>query len=396
MSSTEPNQRERRRGTLSSAVSGGLVALIALVVFVTIAVFPTGRPDPAGATIDGPTDWYNLVRLAVAAFVVCAAGVFVYRRTSSRALVMALALGLTFIGLDSLAVIDQVASQAGKLPPQELVNELRVERQNHWSGISPQRRETMEKAAGALIAGIMELASHRRRLYCAYHVSYVFWAVLILYAGYLGQYAVGRLVRPGAPARRESSLYVAENAGIDLAAGLAAGVLAIALASAMAACSGGGASFVRDIGMPEMTARANAAAHTDAREQPAAPAAENVEALRSGNAVAPTRLKRLRVYVLLVVTCFFVAGYVMAVAVRPRTSTWIVCGAIVGVMLLGAIGVLFAGNAERFGMTFRLLELSPFTLSGVAVAATLFGDWTGRQLVGRTAVQQNIGAMRPL
>lgn len=375
---------------------GGLVALVVLVMFVTIAVFPTGRPEAAGATIDGPNDWYNLVRLAAAAFVVCAAGVFIYRRASSRPLVMALALGLAFIGLDSLAIIDQVASQVGRLPRQELVNQLRAERQNEWSGVSRQRRETMERAAGALMAGIMELASQRRRLYCAYYASYVFWTVIILYSGYLGQYAVGRLVRRSAPARRESSLYVAETAGIGLTAGLACGMVAIAAASVLAAWSPAGASFVRDIGMPEMRVPGRAAARGGAVESSNSGVPENMPQPPNGNAVAPTRLQRLRIFSLLVVICFFVAGYVTALAVRPRTSTWIACGAMVGVMLLGALGALFADSAERFGTFCRLLELSPFTLSGVAVAAALFGDWMGRQLIARTRAQRGVRVMRPL
>jgi len=381
-------------------VRGGLVALLVLVLFVTIAAFPRSRPDPSGPAVKGPDDWYNLVRLAAAAFVVCAAGTFVYRRTSSRPLVLALALGLVFIGLDSLAVIDQVAAQAGRLPPQELINGLRDARGAGWNGVSPQRRNMMERAAGEVVAGVFDLARHRRGLYCGYYGAYVSWAVVIIYAGYLGQFALDRLVYRGERRRRESALYVAENAGIGLSAAVASGVAAIALSSILAAWAGSGTGFVREIGLPEIsgarTPDAGAAPESEAPSPAYAPRPNPRTAAAGQTDPGTARLNRLRLYALLVFICFFAAAYITALVVRPRTSTWVACGALVGVLLLPAVGAAVSRDPMAFAQGFRLLELSPFTLAGLAVAAALLGDWLGRQIVARARAQSSERVMRPL
>jgi hypothetical protein len=52
-------------------------------------------------------------------------------------------------------------------------------------------------------------------------------------------------------------------------------------------------------------------------------------------------------------------------------------------------------DLARFGRFFHILELPPFTLTGVAVSSALAGDWVGSHLV-RSKVYKHDERLRPL
>ncbi len=428
MSSTDltgRNTRDRTAGStgahdgpsaperLRNSVKGGLVALLVLVIFVTIALFRREEPRPLDTAIKGPEDFYNLLRLTLTAMVACAAGAIIHRQTSSRPLVLALALGLLFVELDSTSIIESVAVPAGRLPSQEFLVRLSRAQQEGWPGMSPARRETMEQAAGGVMEGVAELTRQRRLLYCIYYASYLFWSFTIIYAGYMGRFAVDRLLDRAAPpgsasgeARsvevysesRESALYVAENAGIGLLAGIASGVTAIVLASFLAVWGPSGRGFVREIGLPELSERIRVSEWENTRHTGAGEPAGDWRAAGEGlmTETGTDRLRRLRFYAALLVITFFVTAYITALILRPRTSTWVACGAIVGVMMLPAVGVVMSHEPALFAWGFRLMELSPFMITGLAVSAALVGDWCGQEVLSRIRDKTSAPVMRPL
>ena len=108
----------------------------------------------------------------------------------------------------------------------------------------------------------------------------------------------------------------------------------------------------------------------------------------------------------MIMLSFALSGYVASLVIKPRTSTWVACGAVVGVMLSPAAAIAMSFQpalAEKVPLLvnalvgyFRLLELSPFTLTGLAVSAALAGDWLGRELVAYLRVSERSQTLKPL
>ena len=99
-------------------------------------------------------------------------------------------------------------------------------------------------------------------------------------------------------------------------------------------------------------------------------------------------LERFRLYALLTALCFSVTAYIGALVARPRTSTWVACGAIIGVMLLPFAASRMGADPESPRAMFKLLEMSPFALAGTAGAAALAGDWVAKQLMARRSAER--------
>jgi len=128
-------------------------------------------------------------------------------------------------------------------------------------------------------------------------------------------------------------------------------------------------------------------------------------------------LSRRRACTLVTALAFFVGAYVAGIMLRPRTSTWVACGAIVSLMVLPLLAVVFllpsgslammpSAAAEyhltafdarfaTYGRFFHMLEISPFTLAAVAISAALAGDWLARALLLR-ASRRRPETFRPL
>lgn len=412
MSSTE-----RLRGPISgNAASGGtglskgssrlneivrelLVVLFALVAFaVVISVAPPG--SAAGGGLAGPADWPALLRLSVLALLVAAAAALLYQRPSSRPIIIALALGLILVNLNSALIVKQVETQTG----------------NPWIPQPGSLMPLNEEGRMDVLAGIVSQQVSRLRLYGRYYLVYLLWVVTILYSGYLGRYLVDKGIssirgRRGPPSgqavgredggardeaadvearmsRADAALYVAENAGLGLAASTASGIVAVLLAVIMILFTRSDDAFVRMevTGAARMVAQYQRRLVGEGRKWQASKLPRGILPARSEVTVKVPRLARLRAYSTFVALCFFIAAYVTALLVRPRTSTWVACGAVLAVMLIPVGAVVWSLNYGRLLAYplvgyMRLLELSPFTLAGVAVTAALVGDWLGRELL---------------
>jgi hypothetical protein len=93
---------------------------------------------------------------------------------------------------------------------------------------------------------------------------------------------------------------------------------------------------------------------------------------------------RLRTDILLVALSFCVTAYIAALLVRPRTSTWVACGAIIAVMAFPVVAAQLAIDPQQPPAVFRILEVPPFAFSGAAVAAALVGDWLAKVVITRS------------
>jgi hypothetical protein len=185
-------------------------------------------------------------------------------------------------------------------------------------------------------------------------------------------------------------MYFAENAGKGLGSSVAAGLVAILLASSLAEMAippsrrpkgipaGEQVRVIEKPGPGSSEARANGAgASRDARGgmllyEAGGPASEYSHA------------QRLRTRLMLVVLAFFITGYVAALAVRPRTSTWVAVGAIAGVTALPLLAAKLGVRPQRPTAFFAILEVSPLMLAGTAVASSLMGDWLARTILARS------------
>jgi hypothetical protein len=355
-------------------------ALFTYAIFVsTCYFFPGGGgASSGGLIIQAPDDWYNGLRVSMAACLVSALGALVYRR-SSRPMAIGLAVGLVSLNLDPASVWEQVrslASTPGPIAPDIMKKLSHLADFNAEEWTQPSTLDDLRRA----------------NLYWVYYLGYVFWTMIVLYSGYIGQYVVG-LVAVKGEARKESTIYIAERAGVGLFAGIAAGVAAAVIAT--------GLSAVATENAPVAAARPTVRAAVS----PAAPEARGGAQVRrgpsgaaggaqkAGNSLLSARaqvvreplsaLERFRLYVLLTALCFAVTAYIGALVARPRTSTWVACGAIIGVMLLPAVASRMAAVPQNPKTMFKLLELSPFALAGTAAAAALAGDWIGKLLIAR-------------
>ncbi|MHC4712645.1 MAG: hypothetical protein ACYTAN_05145 [Planctomycetota bacterium] len=398
---------------VGKACRAGLATLLVLALFVTIATLATARRGgaPDEPTLRSSQDWFALLRLSIAAFVVSGAGLLVYRHASSRVFVLAVALGVIFVNVDAARVVDEVNRSVG--PP-----------------LGIEAREALKAdETGKLADEMGQLGHGRMMLYCFYYLFYCFWVVIILYSGYLGQYVVDRLVTRSLTALRESALYIAENAGVGLVAGLISGVLAMTMTGAMVAFVVRDVSFARQevwgfpagIGSTQAPDReaegGGAAAEAPGRVAESGgptpvetekPERTGAEQPRDKGGTADTgsgqydysrlpRLRRLKAYALVVFLTFFLAAYTAAIVVRPRTSTWVACGAIIGAMTAPLAAALVPLSWPRINLLLlSLLELSPFTLTGLAVAAALLGDWLGKEAVAYARSRDTAPRLKPL
>ena len=343
--------------TLRTAARALVAALFCFAVFVSVCYFFSGGADPAsgGLIIGTPDDWYKGVRVSITALLASAIGTLVYRRPYSRPMVAALAVGLVFLNLDPASVWTQVNA---------------VLNADKWYKPS-----------------LVDVA-RRTRLYWVYYLAYMLWSVIVLYSGYIGQYLAG-LAAFRRESRRESAAYVAENAGVGLLTSILAGIVAMFLAGALSYMAI--QVFQTAANAPPNRTRVaiEAITHPPGKQPPVAhgpsgpPQAPPKPEPPQKTGLGPASFERLKVHLLLLALAFFVTAYVAALLFRPRTSTWVACGAIVGVMAFPAAAVRFVADPQAPTAFFRLLEISPFALAGTAVAAALSGDWLAKSIIAR-------------
>jgi hypothetical protein len=425
------------------AIVAWLFVLVAFVTFSNI-VCRSGGPLSESLrpifVIRTPEDWVDGLRISVVALLVSTAGALIYRYPFTRPSILALAIGFAVMNLDPAllgfdqgysTLLEQVRSTV-TMPP-----------------AIPGENPAAAEATFALTAFA------RDRLYLLYYVGYVLWLIVVLYSGYLGQYIASFALARRHEERRESAVFVAERAGISLFASLLAGVLAVVFASSLAALiaregkeSAPNAWYFdptvateikhvvpappkADRAAQESPAKAGVTASPRTRVARAVIMQPEVAAAR-GSSVKRSDEARLfvygdqekqRAYILITALSFFVGAYIVGVVVRPRTSTWVACGAVVAVMLLPAAVIYvflpsveiesqvpagaaddvilvlarsLAGLMARYGTFFRLLELSPFTLASTAVVSALAGDWTAKTLISRRTSRKALPVFKPL
>ena len=376
--------KEIATGRWSTVPRAIFATLCTYAVFVSTCYFVPGRGDASSGAliIQAPDDWYGGLRVLITACMASALGALLYRR-SSRPMAIGLAAGLVSLDLDPSSVWEQVrslASTPGAIAPEVMkkLSHLRDFNAEEWARPSP-------------------LDDLRRvNLYWVYYLAYAFWTMIVLYSGYIGQYVVG-LVAVRGEARKESALYIAERAGVGLFAGIIAGVVAAVMATGLSAVA------TEDVAAQAVRSTARATAWSARAQTPgggqvrvgpsgAAGGQEAANLFLPGRARVAretlSALERFRLYALLTALCFSVTAYIGALVARPRTSTWVACGAIIGVMLLPFAASRMGADPESPRAMFKLLEMSPFALAGTAGAAALAGDWVAKQLMARRSAER--------
>lgn len=332
-----------------------------------------------GPAMKTPGDWLNGVHIAVAALQASAIATLVYRRPNSRPMAIGIALGLLLLNVPVQGILEEVSDlvRIPQFPTKQAIARMPHFVQSDWVQL------------------ILSASVLRARMYWAYYLTYILWSVVALYSGYLGQYLVGFLLFKS-QARKESAVYLAENAGMGLVASITAGVVAMALAAGLT-----------EVAMPgvhkaALLPPASAAPVAAVSPGPAAPPPGGVSGRVGeflGDVLAPAAgyasSGRLRTQLLVTVLCFSVTAYIAALSFRPRTSTWVAVGAIVGVMLLPLAAVKLVVGPLRGAPFFGILEVSPFMLAGTAVASALGGDWLARLLMAHAAGRKK-DVYRPL
>ena len=364
---------EAANNRLKGAVRVVLAAGLCFVIFVAISYLSSGPSAMArGLILRAPDDWFDGVCVCLAALLASGIGTLVYRRPSSRPMAMAIAVGLLFLNLDPVSVWEEVRAlvEVPVLPPPGITSQL-----HHYSA-----EEWTQLVSVALV--------RQARLYWVYYLGYMFWTVVMLYSGYLGQYLVG-MVLFKRESRMESAVYLAENAGVGLLASIMAGVFAIVLTGALSWMALPESPVIAAAAQPAGVSSLRAGTLAPGPVQPPGPG-DNAHAtmtalLRSDALPQPAPADRFRVALFVVALPFFVAAYISALSARPRTSTWVACGAVVGVMILPALAARLAVDPQGLPPFFAVLELPPFALAGTAVAAGLVGDWLARLLLARAS-----------
>ena len=202
-----------------------LAAVFCFAVFVFVCNLFSGTTGGGGLVIRTPDNWYDGVRVSLTALLASAMGTLAYRRPYSRPMVGALAVGLVFLSLDPMSVWEQVSRMSSVLPAMSAAEQATASRLPEFY------TEWMSLRAFAMV--------RRVKLYWVHYIAYLLWTVVTLYSGYLGQYLVGLTIFKK-ESRKESAIYVAENAGVGLAASLLAGVAAILLGGGPFVCRGAG------------------------------------------------------------------------------------------------------------------------------------------------------------
>lgn len=354
------------------AVLAGLFVFALFTSTSQLLIHGWGSPSSA-LGIRSPDDWQNILRLSVTAMVASAAGVLIYGGVSRRPMVIALAVGIIFIDIDTYAIWQQVTSVTGATMslPKSVVAQLSSRAGVEWDWV------------------LYTMRFSCNRLYWVYYLIYCFWAIAILYSGYIGQYVVGRLVTKESKVREESAIYVAERAGVGLLAGAASGVTGMLIAAALSslvvagpvAAAGG---VKQGLTRPARTREADNASSPKPGARAEASSTRDVGVTEGKHDAAGHLFRTRRTYALLAALAFFATAYITALVIRPRTSTWVACGAVLGTMVPPAMAVFFFHpDPEYLDGFFKFLQLSPFTLGGVAIAASVAGDWAGSQLVAR-------------
>ncbi|MCD6404451.1 MAG: hypothetical protein J7M19_01335 [Planctomycetes bacterium] len=379
--------REKLPGNPQAALRAVLAGLFVFGLFTSIfhLLIHGWGPSSSVLGIRAPDDWHNLLRFSITAVVASAAGVLIYGGVSRRPMVIALAIGIIFIDIDTYAIWQQVIGVAGTTIslPRSVTAKLGSQTGVEWDWV------------------IYAMKHSCSRLYWVYYLIYCFWAIVILYSGYIGQYVVGRLVTKESKVREESAIYVAERAGVGLLAGTASGVTGMLIAAALSSLvvagpvvAAGGTE--RGLMQPAPAIEAGNASSREAGPQGKAPSAGTAGVTGNERGAAGRFFQTRRTYVLLAALAFFATAYITALVVRPRTSTWVACGAVLGVMVPPAAALFFFhSDPEHLEGFFKFLQLSPFTLAGVAIAASVTGDWAGSQLVARARRRYKV-LLKPL
>ena len=380
-------------------------AVIATVSVFAIFVFAAGLfakpPEGVAASnfiIRTPDDVFNGIQVCVTAFLASGVGVLIYRRPLNRPGTIAIALGLAVLNFDPSGLWDYVrtiASMPASVP-------------------GAAGRMNLELEQVTALSDVLQ----RMGIYFVFYIAYVLWAMVVIYSGYIGQFVVGFALPAWRRERKESTTYIAERAGVGLASGLAAGVMAAAFLVALSGLIAGDVRngdeivSIKPFGARGATFRIlREAGRAGWSQQPLGPVAGRAESVKevpqesdlprqTGAVAAPAfELKRLQVPLLLAALTFFISAYIIGFTVRPRTSTWVACGAVVGLMLLAVAAMrLFTpdmslegvpyklaindarGVGERlnlYGRLFRLLEASPFTAAATVVVSALLGRLAG-------------------
>ncbi len=359
--------REKYFRQMREGARAFLAAVFCFAVFVFVCNLFSGTTGGGGLVIRTPDNWYDGVRVSLTALLASAMGTLAYRRPYSRPMVGALAVGLVFLSLDPMSVWEQVSRMSSVLPAMSAAEQAKASRLPEFY------TEWMSLRAFAM--------ARRVKLYWVHYIAYLLWTVVTLYSGYLGQYLAGLTIFKK-ESREESAIYIAENAGVGLLSSLLGGVAAILLAAVL--------SYVAVPVLLETPKQgvSGVAALKDAGRGTAA--AQTASAAEAALRKAPSRtpVERVRIYLLLVALSFFLTAYIGALSAKPRTSTWVACGAIVGVAALPVAASRYMISPEAPTAFFRILELSPFALAGTAVASALLGDWVAKMLIARGSARK--------
>jgi hypothetical protein len=405
-----------------SAARAVIAAISVFAVFIFVAGIFAQPPEGEAASnfiIRTPHDVFNGIQVCVTAFLASGIGALINRKPLNRSAVIAVALGLAMLNFDPSGLWDYVRNLAS-MPAQA---------SGAYTGKAKERLEEV-----AALSDVLQ----RMWIYFIFYIAYVLWAMVVMYSAYVGQFVVGFALPSWRRERKESTMYIAERAGVGLASGLAAGVMAAAFLVVMSTMIADGARqgdevvAIKPFGARGATFRIlREAGRAGWSQQPVSGMAARGRAANevaresdlpgaSGGALgAPAgEMRRLEVPLLLAGLTFFISAYIVGFVVRPRTSTWVACGAIVGLMLLavaamrifaprvpteGVPYVLAIRDAQgvgerllRYGKLFRLLEASPFMAAATVVVAALLGDWLAKILIKRTRPRERVETYRPL
>ncbi len=416
-------------------------ALAALFVFAIFATFASALAQPirgvnADFVIHAPDDFYNGIRVSITALVASAVGMLIYRGPFSRGAIIAIAAGLALLNFDPSALWDY-AREIVSAPPNLTAHGI--------TRLNPRAEDV----------SLLDALFNRMHVYIIFYIVYILWTLVVLYSAYLGQFLVGFALPTGRARRRESAIYVAERAGVGLMSGLLAGLLAVVFLAGLSAAMPApdyGDLGTRPLGpplQPESVApdvpgaavaaagpsqpRNGAPSHAlDATARRTEPPARSPSAAASRLLVAPagrpsevaarySELHALRAPIFITALSFFMSAYIIGFMLRPRTSTWVACGAILALVLLplaalkiylpsypleevAALNPAVALNEAslvgeriiRYGKFFSLMEVSPFAAAATAVISALLGDFSAKFLIRHAAARGSANTFRPL
>jgi len=197
------------------AIVACLFVFLAFVLICNIAC-RAGTLGSASYVIRTPFDVLDGVRMCIIALVLSAAGAIIYRYPFTRPSILALAAGIAVVNLDpALFGFDSI-----------LLDQVRA---------LVAYPAVFHESTNSAIAMTTVAAFTRTRMYLVFYLGYILWVLAVLYSGYIGQYIASFALMRKQEARKEKSLYVAENAGRGFAASATAGVIAVFFACMLSA-----------------------------------------------------------------------------------------------------------------------------------------------------------------